>query len=824
MRAHFSQTIHANLKLRPIAISVHLALLPALTAGICLSANAQVVAAVRQYDIPAGALDQSLTRFAQQAGVSIAVDAAKLKGLASQGLRGTFTVEEGFAALLRGSGYTVSRTPSGYVLTPVSANTPEKTQVLPVVEVTGTAVAGYAVQRMSTATKTDTPLLQTPMTVEVLPQQILKEQGQSSGSLPNALTYLGVQNLGMKDQGDYLIFRGFSSPTTLWNGFRIEDATPGVTYANGSVWMNNVEQLEVLKGPASILYGRTEPGGAVNVLTKKPLENFQGEVNTGVGSWSSRWLDVDLTGALNEDKTLLYRINIANEDSDSWYSHGPKSHSQGIAPALEWRISPQTKLSFEGQYRRFEGGTNAQQYIPIDPATNRPISVSRKDTMLPGNISEFRQDRSYVALDHQFNPDWSLSWKVMHNDANNPHYRNNLAAGGSIFPLGPGQTFLYVFEGQNRQKTDATMLDITGHFATSDIKHTVLLGADYYNKRFTQLSGADFAQATDYLDPDLPARVALTDTWSLRNREYSWYLQDQMELPGNWHLLLGGRQQSIRERNVSDMPSMFSGPQDVTYKKTVFLPRFGLLWQPAPWLSTYYSYAENMGSSNGLEASGSPIKPEWSKQHEVGIKSEWLNGRLLATFAVFNLTKFNVASADLANPGFNIGVGEVRSTGYELNIQGALTPAWSMLANYSHARPHVITGASGATALQPQTIVAGQDLPFVSNDTFALWTSYRLPGESLSGWTIGGGVNWASAPNPVDGATIKTRSYTVTSAFASYETRLAGKKATLQLNVNNLFDKKYLLYQNDDVSVGGNTLAGSWGTPRQIRMNMRVEF
>ncbi|MEY2632154.1 MAG: hypothetical protein RIR00_808, partial [Pseudomonadota bacterium] len=176
---------------------------------------------------------------------------------------------------------------------------------------------GYAVQRTSTATKTDTPLLQTPMTVEVIPQQVLREQGQTSGGLPSVLSYLGVQSLGMKDQGDYLIFRGFSSPTTLWNGFRIEDATPGLTYANGGVWMNNVERLEVLKGPASILYGRTEPGGAVNVLTKKPQENFQGEVNAGVGSWSNYWLGADLTGALNESKTLLYRLNIATEDSDS---------------------------------------------------------------------------------------------------------------------------------------------------------------------------------------------------------------------------------------------------------------------------------------------------------------------------------------------------------------------------------------------------------------------------------------------------------------------------------------------------------------------------
>jgi iron complex outermembrane receptor protein len=297
-----------------------------------------------------------------------------------------------------------------------------------------------------------------------------------------------------------------------------------------------------------------------------------------------------------------------------------------------------------------------------------------------------------------------------------------------------------------------------------------------------------------------------------------------MEMPHQWYLLIGGRQQSIDERNVSDMPSMFAPPEDVTYKTNVFLPRAGLLWQAAPWLSTYYYYTENVGSSNGLDASGSPIKPEKSRQNEIGVKSEWFDGRLNATAAAFNLTKYNIASADLANPGFNIAVGEVRSTGFELDLQGALTPVWNILANYTRARPYVVKGASGAAALQPQYIVEGQDLPFVSNDSFSTWTSYRIQGGALAGLRIGGGINWYSAPNPVDGATVDTDSYTVASVFAAYDVVLGGQKVSLQLNVNNVFDEEYLVYQADDVSYGGNTLAGNWGEPRQFRVTLRTEF
>lgn len=705
--------------------------------------------------------------------------------------------------------------------------TTEGVTTLSPISVTATPVADdttYAAVNASVATKTDTPLMQTPMTVQVIPQSILKDLDVTGSDLRTPMSYVGVQNLGMQDSGDYLIFRGFLTTTTLWNGFRIEDATPSINYASGGVWMDNVDRLEVLKGPASVLYGRMEPGGAVDVVTKKPLADFRGVVYAGAGSWSNYWAGADLGGAIDDAKTLLFRLNAALETSDSWLQYGDNTRSEGIAPALEWRITPQTVLSIEGQYRKFNGSSNAQQYMPIDPDNGQSTVVEPKYTMMPGNESRFEQSRTYIALDQRFNAEWSASLKYMHSDADNPKYRNVLAAGGSSFPLGPGTTSLWVFEGNSQLTTDATILDVTGHASFLGIKHTLLLGADYYWKEFNQHSGADWAQTIDFLNPTPPAAVALTDTWRLKNHEYSFYAQDQMELPHDWYLLIGGRQQSIDERNVSDMPSMFAPPEDVTYKTNVFLPRAGLLWQAAPWLSTYYYYTENVGSSNGLDASGSPIKPEKSRQNEIGAKSAWFDGRLNAAAAAFNLTKYNIASADLANPGFNIGVGEVRSTGFELDLQGALTPAWNMLANYTRARPYVVKGASGAAALQPQYIVKGEDLPFVSNDSVSAWTTYRFHGEALAGLRIGGGINWYSAPNPVDGATVDTDSYTVASVFAAYDVVLGVQKVSLQLNVNNVFDEEYLVYQADDVSYGGNTLAGNWGEPRQFRVTLRTEF
>lgn len=683
------------------------------------------------------------------------------------------------------------------------------------------AGSAYAPRNASVGTKTDTPILETPMTVEVIPQKILKEQGIASQGLSQPLAFLGIQSGGWGAQGEFLTFRGFQTSTTLWNGFRIEEATPTSFQVNGGVWMENVERLEVLKGPSSTFYGRAEPGGTVNVVTRKPESELKAVVNTGISSWNGHRLAADITGAIDPGKTLLFRLNLAEEQQDSWYRWGPKYDSKGIAPALEWRVTPQTTLSYEGQYRWLDGNSG-QPYVPIDPSTGNLLTVDPRDTLLPGNRAEFEQYRTMLSLNHRFDADWSASLKYMHNDADSPFNGSNFPFFFN-FPVVNGtlQTFLFTGFNSTRQITDATTLDITGRFSTLGLKHTIVVGTDYYKTRFNQIGGFDFSQTTDYFHPTNPSPVAATDFWDEDKEEMSVYAQDQIELPWNWHVMLGGRYQTLSSRSVTYFPSL--GPPhvlDILYENEVFLPRAAVLWKFLPWMSSYYSYAEGMGANSGIDRTGRPLEPESSKQHEVGLKSEFFNGRLSAAAAVFELTKLNVASADPDLANFNVSVGEVRSRGVEFNLQGELSDNWNILFNVSHARPYVVTGTQAGSAFTGTAIVEGQLLPFVSNDTVSLWSSYEVPWYPLVGLTVGGGVVWTSAPNPSDGSTIHTESYTVASAFASYETEISGAKATLSLNVDNLFDERYLLSQADD----GNVLGGNWGSPRQYRLNLRTEF
>ena len=476
-------------------------------------------------------------------------------------------------------------------------------------------------------------------------------------------------------------------------------------------------------------------------------------------------------------------------------------------------------MFFEGQYRSLSGANNYSK-IPIDPATKLPIPVDPSYTFPQDTVSRFEQYRTMAGIDHRFGANWSLTGKFMHDYVDSPLVQYIFYTQPQFPIQSPGQLLI----GRNSVVTvadttvDAGTLDLTGHGTGLGIKHTFLLGADYYAYRYAGMQGYNFdndpAFTTNYFNPGPYPwnQIPLTDPQDFRRRSPAFYAQDQMELPANLHLLIGGRYQRVNE--------LINFVSDDKYIRNVFLPQAGLSWRPRTWLSAYYSYAENMGVNNGFAFPNQPLAPERSKQHEVGIKTQWLNERIIATVAGFRITKFNIAAGDPDHFGFNIGLGEVRSTGVELGLQGALTKNLNLLLNYTYARPEVIIGADNATASDAESIAAGQLLPFVSNRTFSSLMNYTMP---VRGWTVGGGVNWASATNPTATTTLPTgpyTGYTLLSAFTSYRLPLERLDASIQLNVNNLTDERYLFnFSNNSTLVSGN-----YGAPRQVKLSLRFGF
>lgn len=693
-------------------------------------------------------------------------------------------------------------------------------------------VTGYAIPQANTATKTDTPVLLTPLTIEVLPQQLLRDQGITSSGLAKALRNVGVTTRGYGPSIEGFNFRGFYSTVNLWNGLRIEDFTTTGGPGWGGVWMDNVDRLEVLKGPSSILYGRNEPGGTVNVVTKRPTVERFAELKLTAGSWNQRSASLDVGGALDSGETLLVRANVADEHSDSFYTHDPDYHSFGADGVVEWRITPQTSLTVEGFYR-YVKGTAGGPGMPVDPETNELVGPYELGSLV-GNRSEFKQSRIFADLTHAFSADWSLSLKVMHTRASTPELTQDYLYNGYFPQTEPAVLIIDRMLQKtvdSKRRLTAVSLDIQGKFEALGVQHTLLAGGDFYHRRASFTNYTSCCHPTDYFnqapitpdqyltpvdgyDPFLDPGYVFSGDSLYINRDFAFYLQDQIALPGNLHLLIGGRYQRINESTGHS-----GAPGDpLTFnpriKRNAFSPRGGLVWNPLPWLSAYYSYSENIGSNNARAFPDTPLNPEESRQHEAGVKGEWFGGRLNATLALFELTKRNVATEDFEHPGFVVPIGKVRSRGFELNVQGEITPNWNIFFNISHARPKVLESTG--------EIPAGELLPYLPNTTANMWTSWRLPQAFAPGVTLGGGLDWASKGNLYPGNSFSAPSYLVASAFASYETSIAGSQVTVQLNVDNLFDKRYYNVLDGQSLYG--IAAVNLGTPRRAMLTVRARI
>ncbi|MRR56661.1 MAG: TonB-dependent siderophore receptor [Deltaproteobacteria bacterium] len=803
-------------RLAPIALAVTATLGFSFTAPLCAQTNKTEFQQVSQ------SLGAALDALAAKTGIRLLYSPEAVKNKQAPALTGRLSSEDALTRLLTGTDLTWTRSVDGaYAVKP--APTEKATELSPIeIRSDGEHRTAYHRPIASTATKTDTPLMETPFTVQVLPQQVLTDLGQQQ-NLGGAMRLLGIPSWGFDSYGNSYTYRGFYSATTLWNGFRIED---GGATRQGTVWMDTVDRVELMRGPASILYGQVEPGGMVNVITKLPLEAFRGEARMGVGSWGNRWASVDLTGTLNENKTLLGRVVIADQKSGSYFSHSHDYHSTGIAPQLELRISPDTTLAFEGQYRNVDTETWHNSWYFVDPATGQTVSAPRKDSRLPDNYARYEQNRSLLRLDHRFNNDWSMSWKVLNDMTRKPHFYQQSADNADFTSLAPGvlNVGLTTLYQASRTATRATTLDVLGHFTTGTLKHTLLLGADIYDQNFQSKDGGDSSATTNIYAP-ISLRTTDGNLSTQDRRKYSFYAQDQIELPSHWFVLGGLRYEHIRE-DYSDVTGV-----SPTIEKNVVTPRLGLLWRPQPWISAYYSYSENQGQSQGLEGPGKPLKPEFSKQHEAGVKTEWLDGRLSATASVFQLTKENIAAANPANPLYVIGVGKVESRGYELNVQGAVTDNLKLTANYSYAKPLVKVGGggTGANGNWATTIATGELLMHVPLRNFSLWASYRMPWAPE--WTVGGGASWRSKETPANystnvytGQLVSADAYWLASMFARYETRVAGYKTQFQLNVDNLFNKEYSSYTDCIGGYGLNSCFHIFGDPRSAQLEMRVEF
>lgn len=789
-------------------------------AAIMSIASAANAVATSRFDLPAAPLPIVLDKVAKTMGVKIDYDLELLSGHQSSVLKGNYEVKEVLALLLEDKGLMAVETASGQYTVrmaskqkhiesnPLAATLPE-IMVEDSTELGSPYNKQYIRPNTSTATKTNTPVMQIPFSIQVVPRQVL--QDRQSFRLADALQNVsGVTFFPNTLTGqDSSIIRGFGTNGFYRNGVFFPD--------NNFVEMANVEQVEVLKGPGSILFGRADPGGIINTVIKQPLATPYYSLQQQAGNFNFYRTSVDATGPLTKDGTLLYRVNLSYENSGS-FRNFVNRNTVFFAPTVTWKISPRTQITAEMEYQSFNNSLDGG----IPALGNRPAPVSPRLRLDEPVFDQFKGDRYFggVNWSHQFNDNWKLShWlSIQH---------NNVVQNKGISPFSiaaqDGTIERFAFSAPFFNTRYQSMLNLVGNVNTGVLKHTLLFGYDYYHQVDTSPAGGiccpvdtinifnhTYLTAPPIFDSEfILGKARNTTAW------HGAYFQDQVKLPFNLHALGGFRYDNAGSRDTI--------LNQTTGKDDRFSPRGGLLWQPLKWLSLYGSYTENFGVSNGINVNRQRLPPQTAQQWEAGVKTEFFDGRLRSTFSYFELTKQGIAVPDPANPRFSRALGEAETRGIEFDVAGEVLPGWNVITTYSYMPFAKITKDSTAVFDDDGNPIGtnpgnqGNRLPSAAEHTGSLWNTYEFRDERLRGLRIGGGIQAIGKRQGNAENDFQLPAFVTGNLMASYHFKVRLMRMTAQLNVNNVSDEKYF------AGTGGAFFVTP-GAPRTFMGSLRIDY
>ncbi|KII35593.1 TonB-dependent receptor [Pseudomonas fluorescens] len=762
------------------------------------------------FSMAAQPLPQALSDFSRITGISVVYTDEAPYGITAPAVSGQFSAEQAMQRLLAGSGFTFRRT-DGHtlVLEPLPTEGALNLGATTITSVMDQSTS-YQPPDTSSVMRTSASLQEIPQTVNIVPAQVIRDQ--TPRNLDDALANVSgiTQGNTLGSTQDSVMTRGFGDNR---NGSIMRDGMPIV---QGRGMNATVDRVEVLKGPASLLYGIQDPGGVVNMVSKKPeLEQYNaltvrgstyGEGKNGSGG------TFDSTGALGQSG-LAYRMVLDHEDEDYWRNYGVHRETL-VAPSLAW-FGENTKLLFAYEHREFL--TPFDRGTVIDPRDNHPLDIPR-DRRLdePFNNMEGRSDLYHFEADHQLNDNWNAhfgySWNRETYDASQVRVTAIDTNKGTLTRSMDGT--------QNALSTDRfTTASLEGNVDVAGMRHDVVFGIDdEYRKIYREdLIRQKSLTTFSYLNPVYgrevagttvsPADSAQTD----KLRSDSVFLQDSIHLTDQWILVAGGRFQEYDQYAGKGVP--FKANTDSNGQKWV--PRAGLVYRYTDELSFYGSYTESFkpnstiaplsGSSTVLDGS---VAPEEAKSWEVGARLD-MPGRVTGNVALFDIKKRNVLVANSEGPvTIYSAAGEVRSRGLELDLSGQLSERWSMIGSYAYTDAEVTEDPD----------YKGKKLQNVAKNSGSLSVVYDF-GSVIGGdqLRVGAGARYVGerAGNAVND--FELPSYTVADAFATYDTQLDGQRVKFQLNVKNLFDRTYY-------TSAASRFFVSMGDSRQVTLSSTLEF
>ncbi|WP_042341136.1 TonB-dependent siderophore receptor [Calothrix sp. PCC 7507] len=666
---------------------------------------------------------------------------------------------------------------------------------------------GYRVPNSSTATGTDTPILETPFSVQVIPQEIIRDQQitQVKDALSNisGVTYGGdVQGRS----GNTFSIRGFTGAPVLLDGFR-RFGSSGEGSSQPNFEVANLEQIEVLKGPASILYGAIEPGGLINLVSKKPKAEPFYETELQVGSRGFVRPRFDISGPLTDDGKVLYRLNGLFQNFNSFQNYEQPDQRYFIAPTIAWKINDRTDLNISLEY-----ANSTRPAIFGIPAVGKGVADVPRDRIITepsDTVTNITTNIGYT-LEHRFDANWKLRNAFRYTSY---EYDFGVVALPLFFDEATSTVgrFLASQESQNKDYTFQT--NVTGKFATGDIKHTLLAGIDYVYRDSRIFSAVDFTfRPLNLFNPTYglvkPSEDTLLGFGGSTTTGNSWgfYLQDQISILKNLQLLAGIRYDTL-SLNTVNIPGSSTLAGESATNATAFTPRFGLLYQLSDRLSLYGSYSQSFAPNTATTVTGEVLPPQRGKGYEFGIKSEFLNGKLFATLAYFDVTKQNIAVTDPNFPLFSIASGEQRSRGFEFDLSGEILPGWKIIASYANINGEVTADTNGANI--------GNKLFGLPENSASLWTTYEIQQGDLQGLGLGLGFNYVGDRQGDLENSFSLGSYFTTNAAIFYKR----DKWRIGLNFRNIGDVKYI-----ESAFGGRGASNNFGDPFTVIGSISVQF
>ncbi|PZX29111.1 putative tonB-dependent receptor [Cupriavidus phytorum] len=652
--------------------------------------------------------------------------------------------------------------------------------------------AGYNPPNAVSATKTEAPLRDVPQTVNVVTAEVMRDQHATS--MQDALKNVpGVSFSHGDGQRDQVSIRGF---TAIADQF-VDGIRDDALYFRD---MSNVDRVEVIKGPAAVLYGRGSSGGLINRVTKKPGIDVT-DFALSYGMWADRRAEADV-GRVFADGAAAFRITGAVEKANSYRSQQFLDRA-AIAPSLELRVAPETTVLFQADYledrRVTDFGIPAYRGRPVDvPASRYYGAANARDA----DYSQSRVFSGTATINHRFNENWSIR-----NATRYYHYsldRNNTLTAA----VNEAAQTLTMNHGNVRREEHGwfNQTDLIQKATILGTKHEILYGMEIGQQNKDQINNTKPVPGTfNLFNPVLPVLPRLAPGNPTTSNlgifdTLAFYTQDMITFSEQWKALVGVRYDNFQQ----ETKNRIAGQRDLSRSDSAWSPRAGLVWQPSQTQSYYVSWSKSFqpsGEAFALAANNADLGPESTRNTEVGAKYDWLNGKASTTISLFRLERSNIKVANATNTAL-LPIGEQRTDGVELSGAAELGSGWRMLAGYAYL---------DATITKSSAALQGKRATITPRHSGNLWVTKDLG----HGFGVGLGANLVGARYADPQNTVTLPGYVTADAMAWY--RRGAFEA--QLNVYNLFDKGYIVSAH-----GSNANLNMPGAPRSVMATLRYRM